>query len=217
MKTTRIPVIKLTCLAITSLALSACMQENSTPAQVTEQYWNAIKIGDYDSARKLVSSNTQQSHDNYIALPDNDKLPVLQIEIENQYASVSTIMNPASNTPANTQRFDTRLVLEQGQWKIDASQTQFPSTKSSAEKQLEELAEGFTKGMQKNMESLDEAMSEGMQLLNETFRERSSEMSDKLLKGMRELNENLKESIENLKEQREKNNTPDKNNGEGIL
>lgn len=200
-----------------AIILSACLPVNDNPKQVAHNYWTALKNNDYESARKLVSSNSQASLEAYINSPDSDKVTIDHVELDNEYASVASILNPAGTTADDNRSFDTILVLEKGKWKIDAGYTQVPQPKSDSEKKLEKLTEKLTESMQKNIDSLDDAMSEGMQLFNDVLREGSSEMGESLLEGMRDLNKNMRKSIDNMKERRKQKQLPAKDNGEGVL
>ena len=207
---------KLLIIAI-SLPLSACLQVNDNPKQVAHNYWSAITRGDHETARKLVSSNSQQDYENYISLPSGSRIPVDHVELDEEYATVASVLNPAGESPDDNRQFDTVLVLEEGKWKIDAQRTQLPLPKTLSEKQMEELADQLSESMQKNIESIDETMAEGMQMLNEVLREGSNEMGNSLLKGMEELNQRMRESIDKMKQRRNRDSTPDKDKGEGLL
>lgn len=210
-------VVKLSSVMLTCINLSACIPANDTPSQVAEKYWHAVSTGNHEAARQLVSTESQQSFEQYAALPDADKITISQIKLGDERASVTSTINPVADNNEDNHSFQTQLVMENGQWKIDANHTQIPRPVSSTEKQLEELAEKFSKGFQKNMDSLDSTMSEGMQLLNELVREGSNEMSESMLKGMRDLNENLRESLEEMKQRRDNKTSPDSGAGEGKL
>lgn len=208
--------IKTTTLIIgTSILLGACTPVNDNPKQVAHNYWSAVTRGDHETARKLVSKNSRQDFENYVRLPAGQKVPVGHVELDDEYATVASVLNPAGDSMDDNRPFDTVLVLEAGHWKIDAHRTQLPSPKTASEKQMEELAEQLSENMQKNIESIDDTMAESMHMFNEMLREGSNEMGNSLLKGMEELNRKMRESIDKMKQRRNKDNTPDK--GEGMI
>lgn len=142
-------------------------------------------------------------------------MPVDHVGLDDEYATVVSVLNPAGESADDNCTFDTILVLEQGHWKIDASRTRLPLPKTASEKQMEELTEQLSESMQKNIESIDDTMAESMHMFNEMLREGSNEMGNSLLKGMEELNRKMRESIDNMKQRRSKDNIPDK--GEGMI
>lgn len=207
-------------LACTSLA--ACQQTIDTPKQVSEKYWNALKSGDIATAKSLVSKNTQANFDSYLALPDDKRITLENIKLGEEKTTVhTTITSQASDTNQNQDSdqfdFETILVLEDGQWKIDASRTQVPvpqrQEQPSSNDQLSEA-------LQENLDSMNEALEEGADMLNEFMQEGSREMSESLLKGMNKMNESLREAIENMKQRREQQDSPQppaNENGEGLI
>ncbi|MBT8130563.1 MAG: hypothetical protein KJP10_11260 [Gammaproteobacteria bacterium] len=199
--------------------LSACMHEADKPRDVASRYWQAIKDGDTDSARKMVSSSSQAEFDNYIAKPADEKIPVGEIKLGAEKTTVVTLIYPQGDNPDDYSAFDTTLVLENGQWKIDAAQTVIPRPPPS-ERELEELADQLSESMQENVDSIEEAMNEGLNLLNEALREGSRDMGESMLKGMEEMNRALQESIEDMQKRREQEQpqpSQEKEEGEGLI
>lgn len=202
---------------ITPLVLAACTPVNDNPKQVAHKYWSAMISGDVDTARRLVSNQSRLKFDAYLAAPDESKAELNHVELDDEFASVKSVLNPAGSSAADNHAFNTILVLEKGHWKIDAARTQIPAPKTPSEKQLEELAEKLNQSMQKNIESIDEAMSESMKMLNDALRQGSSEMGESMLKGMEELNRKMRESIDTMKQRRQRDNTINKDEGEGMI
>ena len=209
------------------ISLTACQQNNDSPKLVAQKYWQSLKNGDIATAKSLVSTNTQADLQTYLALPDEEKIPLANIELGAEQATVITLITvkpPAIDTnkthaaddehPVN---FETVLVLENGQWKIDASRTQVPAPKipanTSTDKHLPDA-------LQENLDSMDNALEEGTDMLNEFMREGSKEMSESLLKGMNKMNEALRDAVDNMKKRRELQEDPESSNnknGEGLI
>ena len=187
--------------------LSAC-QQTSTPEQVAEQYWQALKNGDNATAKKLVSKNSQKDLDNYLSLPD-ENIPALNgIKLGATKTSINTTINDQIN-------FETILVLEQGKWKIDASRSQpLASQQPDQPSDFDQLSGEL-------QENMGQALEEGTDMLNKFMEEGSKEMSESLLKGMNKMNEALREATEKMKQRREQQDTPQqppaKDNGEGLI
>ncbi len=207
----------------TTAIVAACTPVAENPRDVAAQYWQALKRGDTETARSFVSLDSQQSFDEYLTLPPDQQTAIGEINLGTQQTIVVTIIYPEGNAPDDYRAFDTVMVLENGQWKIDATQSFIPPSSKPAGRELEEMAEQLSESMQKNIDSMEDAMAEGMRLLNDALREGSKEMGESMLRGMEELNESMQESIEQMKKRREQQQRseplppPAKDNGEGLL
>lgn len=210
------------------LSLTACKENSETPKLVAQKYWQSLKNGDIATAKSLVSINTQAELQTYLALPDEEKIPLSNIDLGAEQATVNTLItvksavidtnqihDPAADHAIN---FETVLVLENGQWKIDALRTQVPAPKkpttSSNDKQLPDA-------LQENLDSMDNALEQGTDILNEFMREGSKEMSESLLKGMNKMNDALRDAVDKMKKRRELREDPEPStnnkNGGGLI
>jgi hypothetical protein len=198
--------------------ISACMHQANSPREVAHQYWQALKNGDTETARELVSTSSQPDFDAYLAKPADEKTPIGEINLGAEQTTVVTLIYPEGNSPDDYSAFDTTLVLEDGKWKIDATQTVIPRPLPS-ERELEELADQLSESMEENIESIEDAMKEGMKLLDEALREGSRDMGESMLKGMEQMNRALQESVEEMRKRREEQQTKPKHNdeGEGLI
>lgn len=184
-----------------SFTLLACNKPAEDPKAVADKYWQLIQSGNIAEAEKLVSINSKGVLEQHsIRTDSSDQLK--NSEAKTIVSTTITTVNPDNNY-SDIRTFDTVLVLEQGQWKVDVEQSQIPPSASEKEQQLQQLSDELSESMKQNMESIDDAMSEGMQLLNEAMREGSQEMGESLLNLMNELNNSMQESIEKMKERRE--------------
>ena len=130
-------------------------------------------------------------------------MAIVHTTITNQPATTNQSQNP------NQINFDTLLVMEDGEWKIDAAHTQLPTLKQSNKPSN---SNQLSDALQKNLDSMDEAIEQGSDMLNNFLQEGSKEMSESLLKGMNKMNESLREAIEKMKQRREH-----ENNDEGLI
>jgi hypothetical protein len=199
-----------------TLFLSACMHQADDPRKVAEQYWQSLKNGDTVIARAMVSKTSQQAYDDYQALPADQKTPISEISLGAEQTIIATVLYPDNSTPEKHSAFDTVLVLEDGKWKIDASQTVTPRPPPS-DRELNELADELSESMQGNINSMEEAMNDGLQMLDEALREGSRDLGESMLKGMEEMNRALRESIEELQKRREQQQTTPEGDGEGPI
>jgi flagellar biosynthesis/type III secretory pathway protein FliH len=188
-------------IALSALTLSACNQPADDPRTVADKYWLNMQAGNISEAEKLVSLNSRQ------ALPAQADRMASIAQLDNGKArtivsTTITTINPDTNHRL-TETFDTVLVMQQGEWKVDLNNTTIPPLPTASEEELQQLKQELSESMQENMESMDDAMSEGMEMLNEALQEGSKEMGDSLLRLMNELNSTMQESIEKMKERRE--------------
>jgi hypothetical protein len=190
------------------------MHQANSPRDVASQYWQALKSGDTESARNLVSKSSQQDFDKFLEQPADEKTPIGDIKLGAEQTTVVTLIYPEGDTPDDYSAFDTTLVMEDGKWKIDATQTVIPRPAPS-ERELGKLADQLSESVQDNIDSIEDAMNEGMKMLDEALREGSRDMGESMLKGMEEMNRALRESVEQMQKRREKQPPKPKQDGEG--
>lgn len=189
------------------IGLSACQPAPETPSQVTKNYWQALKNNDLVAASKLVSKDSQSDLGHYFKLPNEEKIPLDEIYLGAERATVTTIIRPESTAtetaPPGSRAdlpeitFETVLILEDGQWKVDASRTQAPVLQKPAEPSPDAPSSDL------DTAPLNEALQESAEMLNQFMREGSREMSETFLEGMNKMNEALREAIDKMKQRRE--------------
>jgi hypothetical protein len=198
------------------LFLSACSQTAKNPKDIANQYWQQLQAGNISTAEKLATTNSRENisrHSERIA--NITKLE--NGETKTVVSTTITTTNPDTNY-THTQTFDTVLVLQQGQWKVDVDASQIPPSPSAQKEKLEKLAQELSDSMQKNIESLDKAVNQGMDMLNEKLNKGSKDMGESLLEMMEKLNKSMHESINKMKKQKQTDPTKsDLTEGEGIL
>lgn len=210
--------MKLLPILLLSIFISACMHQSDSPRDVANQYWQALKNGDTETARNLVSKSSQLDFDDYLAKPADEKTAIGEISLGAEQTTVVTLIYPKGDTPDDYSAFDTTLVLEDGKWKVDAAQTVIPRPAPS-ERELEELADQLSEAMEDNIESIEDAMNEGMKMLDEALREGSRDMGESMLKGMEQMNRALRESVEEMQKRHEMQQKKPKQDreGEGLI
>ncbi|MBT8120682.1 MAG: hypothetical protein KJN89_13295 [Gammaproteobacteria bacterium] len=211
--------------ALAALTLPACNQAAEDPKAVADRYWQNLQAGNISEAEKLVTINSRQ------ALPAQAERMASITQLDNGEARtiVSTSItrtNPDTDY-RQTESFDTVLVLQQGEWKVDLNSTHIPPSPTEREEELQQLKQELSESMQENIESMDDAMTQGMEMLNEALEEGSKEMGDSLLHMMNELNRSMQDAVEKMKERREQQMQqqqespqapqPDPRKGEGMI
>lgn len=101
--------------------LSGC-QAVLTPEQVTTEFWEAMVEGDLDSARKYATQETQQLVTKQQNMEDAT-LKTGVVLIDGSNATVSTIITLKKPESNKVLSFDTVLLKENDQWKVDYHRT----------------------------------------------------------------------------------------------
>lgn len=207
------------------VSLTGCFQQSETPKQLADRYWQLMQNGELVEAEKLVSTGSLE-HFNHHVQRINEVSRLENSESITYVTTSITTVNPDTNY-AYTQNFNTVLVQENGNWKIDAARSSFPEHLSNTQQDMQQLSEELNKSVQENMETIDQAMEESMEMLNEVMQEGSREMGQSLKEMMDKLNDRMKESVDRLREQRERQNEqnqppvdstkPNQQSGEGMI
>jgi hypothetical protein len=100
--------------------LSGC-QTVSTPEQVTEEFWEAIADDDLDTARKYATQDTRYLVSTQSTLEDATVKTEMAL-INGANATVATLMTLKTDSK-DVLSFDTVLLKENNQWKVDYQQT----------------------------------------------------------------------------------------------
>jgi DNA anti-recombination protein RmuC len=190
------------------LLLGGCMQA-ADPKDIAQQYWQAMQTGDYAKARSMVSSSTQPSFDQYAKLPANEKTPLNAVALTDTRAVVTTIINTGNSSV----QFNTVMVLDNGQWEVDANETHIPPATSSLEQNLNNMLEQLSSAMDGNVDQMKKTLSKGVNMLNDVVQNRSQEISESVNDKIKQLNQSIQDAMKKLEQRRQqKTPAPDKNN-----
>jgi hypothetical protein len=129
--------------------ITAC-QTAKTPEQVTTAFWQAIAQADLDTAKKLVSPDTQQLVHNEPKL-ENSTLQIGQIIINGVNATVATTLTLSPTENNRVLSFNTVLLKQNDQWQIDYQQT------------LHNLANQPFSGIIKSLEAIGDTLNRQLQ------------------------------------------------------
>lgn len=179
------------------LIISGCMQAED-PKNVAQQYWQAMQVGNYAKARSLVSADSQGSFDDFASLPDSHKPGLSAVALTDSHTTVTTIVNNGNTSI----KFDTVLVMQNGQWVIDAEATQIPPPRSALEQRMHNMAEQLSTAVDENMQNAEEALGEGVNLLNDLLQSGAQDLSESVNQGMNELNDSIHDAMRKLEQQR---------------
>jgi ElaB/YqjD/DUF883 family membrane-anchored ribosome-binding protein len=204
-------------------AVTGCLQKSDDPKAIADHYWQLLKEGKYTQAEKYLTRDSRHR------ISDDAKLIDSIGKLENGEArtivtTTITRINPKTRY-SYQQTFNTVMVLEDGEWKIDANQSTIPAPMSENDQKMQQFSDDFSNEMDKKMKSIDRNMKEGIKTLNEMFEQGSQEMEQSLIEMMDQLDKSMNESIDRLKQRREQQQqqqqpqlpTPDKEAGEGMI
>jgi hypothetical protein len=118
---TRKSLVGLTGLLSLLFLLSGC-QTVSTPEQVTTEFWEAMADSDLNSARKYATRETQYLVNTQQSLEDAT-VKTEEALINGSNATVATLMTLKKSEINDVLSFDTVLLKENNQWKVDYQQT----------------------------------------------------------------------------------------------
>jgi Tfp pilus assembly protein PilW len=203
-------------LLATALLLAACNQQD--PKSVAQRYWQALVDGDSEAAAKMATQASQplfEQHVQALNAPD----PLKQVAIDESRTIVVTVLNPDAGHPQADHPFNTVMVLEDGQWKVDLTQTRLPPPPTDVERRLKELSDTLSSSTEKNLESVEELVNEGMKLLDESLEQGSRDLGKTFREAMEKMQKQMRESIETMKKRREEmqQSPAGKDSGEGAI
>jgi hypothetical protein len=101
--------------------LSGC-QTVSTPEQVTTEFWEAMADSDLNSARKYATRETQYLVNTQQSM-EEATVKTEEALINGSNATVATFMTLKKSEINDVLSFDTVLLKENNQWKVDYQQT----------------------------------------------------------------------------------------------
>jgi gas vesicle protein len=180
------------------LFISGCMQAED-PKEIAQQYWQAMQAGDYARARSLVSTGTQPSFDAYTSMPDANKPVLSAVALLDSQTTVATVIN-TGNTSA---QFNTVLVMQNGQWVVDADKTVIPPPRSALEQRLKDMAEKLSDAMGDNAEQMEKTLGESVELLNDVLQNSAQQLSDSVGESIKQLNESIRDAMQQLEKRRQ--------------
>ncbi|WIO73120.1 DUF4878 domain-containing protein [Porticoccaceae bacterium LTM1] len=166
------------------VSLTAC-SANPTPESVTKQFWQAMAEGDTNRAKELATEDSQRGVSKHEQTEMTDLL-FGDAVIEGDSARVPTAYQRSTAKRDLVMKFDTVLVREDEQWKVeyDASMrsmlaNSFNNLGTALQGNIEEMGEAVG-------EVVGEAMTEAAQEFNralQDFAEEMQQVADELRKA----------------------------------
>ena len=153
------------------LILAACSQG---PEAVAEQFWEAGKNGDSETARSLVSENSSAQ------ISEDAQTPIVEYgvgdaTVDGTEAMVGTTLVLELGNGTREVEFETALIQEDGEWKIDLDQTTSRMMGVILGATMEDLGAQLGEAMKGAMEGVAEGLAEGMREMGEALGEAAEE------------------------------------------
>ena len=180
-------------LALFLVLLGGCNQRHS-PIEVSRAFWKAVQTDNAGAVKVLVTKTSRAS-----VKTDGKALQIDQVElgrtvIDGDDATVDTSVVVASDHPV-TVPLQTRLLREEGEWRVDYDATMASLRPGSSLAQalgtLGELGRAFSDKVQQSMDELQQRMPE--------IKRRIDEAQGEIQRQMPEVRRQLEQILEQLR------------------
>jgi len=143
-------------LAGLTAGLGAACGERLEPQQVAERFWTAVMAGDKGAVALFVTEASRAGLDPKADVIDIQAFSIGRTVIEDEQASVLTEVVIAADEPLSLP-LETRLVLEEGHWRVDYERSVSPVASDS---RLAGLIEDMRSMNRRFSDKVDESLAE---------------------------------------------------------
>ena len=166
---------------LTSLVLASCNQ-NKSPADVTEQFWNAVQERDMETAKMVATWDTVD----YLKYLNTDKLHPERFELGEQMvgdtrAEVETVLYTSKPGKTGVKLPGvTVLVMTDNGWRVNIKKSMTSVVKYTTNSVFDQL-NGL---MQEGIQGLDQSLSETLNELGGALEQSAEELKRELAKPL---------------------------------
>lgn len=162
---------------IASLLLAlACGAAGPSPEQVSERFWEALRAGDAASAKACASASSAPLVDALLEDRQIEDVRLGETLMSERSAIVRTTLVTATEAGRQHASFDTHLVRESEEWKVDVLVTEREMTAAIFAASLREIGEALGQGVQEFSEALEESAEEMKRAIREALEELEAEL-----------------------------------------
>lgn len=158
------------------LLLFACGVPAPAPQQVTEQFWEALRTGDIAAAKACASASSARLVD---ALGEDRQIEevLLGETLQGERSAIvrTSLVTPLAENPLHI-TFDTHLVREAEEWRVDVQATRRELTTAIFAAGMRQIGEALGQGVQEFSEALEEGAAEMKRALREALEELEAEL-----------------------------------------
>jgi hypothetical protein len=158
------------------LLVFACGVPAPAPQQVTEKFWEALRTGDVATARACASASSAMFVDTMSADRQIDEVLLGETLKSESSAIVRTSLVTSIEESQHRTTFDTHLVREAEEWKVDVRATERERTTAIFAGSMRQLGEALGEGVQEFSEALEEGAAEMKRALREALEELEEEL-----------------------------------------
>jgi hypothetical protein len=158
------------------LLILACGGSAPSPQQVAEEFWEALRTGDTASARACASASSALL---VAALGEDRRIEEIRLGetlSSERSAIVRTSLVTATEAGRQHTSFDTHLVRESEEWKVDVQATEREMTAAIFAASLRQIGEALGQGVQEFSEALEESAEEMKRAIREALDELEAEL-----------------------------------------
>ena len=154
----------------------ACGVTAPSPQQVAEQFWEALRAGDLAAAREHASASSATFVD---SMGDDRRIEEVRLGETLQSersAIVRTELVTATEAGRQHSSFDTHLVRESDEWRVDVRATEREMTAAIFAASLQQVGEALGEGVQEFSEALEESAEDMKRAIREALEELEAEL-----------------------------------------
>jgi len=192
--------------------IQACSSTPLTPSQTAQHFWSAILAGDMNSANEYATDASKpllnEKHQNY----KNSSVAFGKIAMQSEQAKIETTIQPVDKKTAektsiatNSAAFETILVKQKQQWRVDFVETQKSYEQATQAKgvkrlvnDLNQLGHHFTNQLNDALQRWDEARPQIKKDLDNLGESVQKDLQGAIDKYGPELQHNLQEFTESI-------------------
>jgi hypothetical protein len=156
--------------------LLACGASAPSPQQVAEQFWEALRTGDLASAEAHASAWSATLVDSMGDGREIEEVRLGETLQSERSAIVRTSLVTATEAGQQHSSFDTHLVREADEWKVDVEATEREMTAAIFAAGLRQIGEALGQGVQEFSEAIEEGAEEMKRAIREALEELESEL-----------------------------------------
>jgi hypothetical protein len=154
----------------------ACGVPAASPEQVAERFWEALRTGDTQTARACATAASAPLVDNLLGERRIEEVQLGETLSSERSAIVRTSLVTATEADRQHSSFDTHLVREADEWKVDASATEREMTAAIFAASLRQIGEALGQGVQEFSQALEKSAEEMKQAIHEALEELDAEL-----------------------------------------
>jgi hypothetical protein len=158
------------------LLVLACGVPAPAPQQVTERFWEALRAGDLGTAKACASASSAMFVDAVGADRRIDEVLLGETLQGESSAVVRTSLVTSIDERRHLTTFDTHLVREGEEWKVDVRATERERTTATFAASMRQLGEALGEGVQDFSEALEAGAAEMKRALREALEELEEEL-----------------------------------------